>query len=71
MIPWEEFFSVLNKIGYNGSLSIEAFDPNYSGYNNVCAMWRKLAGSGEEIAIRGLENLTAIARNTKQKAERT
>jgi D-psicose/D-tagatose/L-ribulose 3-epimerase len=62
MVPWEEFFTALIGIGYDGPVSIEAFDPNYTGYDNLCAVWRKLAGSGEEIAVRGLENLAAIAR---------
>jgi D-psicose/D-tagatose/L-ribulose 3-epimerase len=66
MVPWEELFTALADIGYDGPLSIEAFDPNFTGYGNLCAVWRKLAGSGEEIAVQGLKNLQAIARRSER-----
>ena len=61
LVPWEEFFVALKKIGYAGPLVIESFDPSFEETNRLCAIWRKLAESGEALAIQGLENLRAIA----------
>ena len=59
-VPWKEFFTALKKIGYNGPLTIESFDPNFEELNRLCAIWRKFADSGEELAIKGLANLKKI-----------
>jgi D-psicose/D-tagatose/L-ribulose 3-epimerase len=59
-VPWKEFFTALKKIGYTGPLTIESFDPNFEELNRLCAIWRKFADSGEELAIKGLANLKKI-----------
>jgi D-psicose/D-tagatose/L-ribulose 3-epimerase len=59
-VPWQEFFTALKKIGYSGPLTIESFDPNFEELNRQCAIWRKFADSGEELAIKGLANLKKI-----------
>ena len=59
-VPWREFFTALKEIGYNGPLTIESFDPNFEELNRLCAIWRKFADSGEELAIKGLANLKKI-----------
>jgi len=59
-VPWEEFFTALKHVGYNGPLTIESFDPNFEELNRLCAIWRKFADSGEELAIKGLHNLKKI-----------
>lgn len=51
----------IKEIGYVGPLVIESFDPGFEELNGNCAMWRKFADSGEELAVKGLENLKAIA----------
>ena len=51
----EEFFQALKDIGYNGPLVIESFDPGFEELNRQCAIWRKLAESGEELAVKGLK----------------
>lgn len=61
LVPWREFFSALLDIGYEGSLVIESFDPGFEELNRLCAIWRRFADSGEELAVRGKENLEAIA----------
>ena len=61
LVPWSELFKTIKSIGYNGPLVIESFDPSFEELNGLCAIWRKLAESGEELAIRGLTNLKAIA----------
>jgi len=61
LVPWEEFFIALKEIGYEGPLVIESFDPGFEELNRVCAIWRKFAETGEELAINGLANLQRIA----------
>jgi D-psicose/D-tagatose/L-ribulose 3-epimerase len=60
LVPWEEFFAALRKINYNGPIVIESFDPGFVELNRLCAMWRKFAETGEELAIKGLHNLKNI-----------
>lgn len=61
LVPWKEFFTAIKEIGYVGPLVIESFDPGFEELNGNCAMWRKFADSGEELAVKGLKNLKAIA----------
>lgn len=60
-VPWVEVFSALKEIGYDGPLVIESFDPNFEELIKNCAIWRKLASSGEELAVTGLANLKTIS----------
>jgi len=60
LVPWKEFFTALRKIGYRGPLVIESFDPGFEELNRLCAIWRKFAETGEELAVRGLKNLMEI-----------
>jgi D-psicose/D-tagatose/L-ribulose 3-epimerase len=59
-VPWKEFFTALKKVGYNGPLVIESFDPGFEELNRLCAIWRKFADTGEELAVKGLQNLKRI-----------
>ena len=61
LVPWKEFLTALNSVGYRGPLVIESFDPSFEEVNRLCAIWRKFAESGEALAIEGLKNLRAIA----------
>ena len=60
LVPWEEFFAALRKIKYKGPIVIESFDPGFVELNRLCAMWRKFAETGEELALKGLQNLRKI-----------
>ena len=60
-VPWKEFFKTLKKIGYDGPLVIESFDPNFEELSKNCAIWRRFTDTGEELAVQGLANLKRIA----------
>lgn len=60
LVPWREIFTALKGINYEGSLVIESFDPGFEELNRLCAIWRRFADSGEELAVKGKENLEAI-----------
>jgi len=61
LVPWKEFFKAIKDVGYNGPLVIESFDPSFEELSGGCAIWRKLAESGEALAVEGLANLKALA----------
>ena len=60
LVPWKEFFTALKKIGADVPLTIESFDPSFKELNRLCAIWRKFADTGEELAVKGLQNLKKI-----------
>ena len=61
LVPWKEFFTTTKKIGYDGPMVIESFDPSFEVLNSLCSIWRKFADSGEDLAVEGLKNLKKIA----------
>ena len=61
LVRWPEFFAALRDVGYFGPLVIESFDPNFEELSKNCAIWRRFTETGEELAVRGLANLKAIA----------
>jgi D-psicose/D-tagatose/L-ribulose 3-epimerase len=65
LVPWKEFFTALKKIGFSGPLTIESFDPSFKELNRLCAIWRKFADTGEELAVKGLANLKKIEASLK------
>lgn len=66
MVPFREFFFALKKINYDGYCVIESFDPSFEELNGNCAIWRKFAETGEELAVQGLANLKIIAESIEE-----
>ncbi|MGQ9617094.1 MAG: sugar phosphate isomerase/epimerase family protein [Spirochaetota bacterium] len=66
LVPWRVFFRAIKEVGYSGPLVIESFDPNFEKINRLCAIWRRFASTGEELAIKGLQNLRAIAKEVEE-----
>lgn len=62
LVPWLEVFTALKKIGYDGCLTIESFDPTNEELARMGSIWRKLADSPEQIAREGLAFLKGMHR---------
>jgi len=65
LVPWEEFYRALKRVGYDGWITIESFDPDLESIAKLCCIWRKLADSPEELASRGLKFLKQVQRKTR------
>ncbi|MDR1438850.1 MAG: sugar phosphate isomerase/epimerase [Clostridiales bacterium] len=61
LVPFPEFMRALLDVGYDGPVTIESFDPSFEELSGSCAIWRKFADSGEDLAIQGLANLKRVA----------
>ncbi len=61
-VPWKECFSALREIGYDRWITIESFA---TGIVDLCAaacIWRPIYTSADDLAVRGLAFLKAMAR---------
>ena len=69
MVDFHELFNALEDIDYDGYCVIESFDPNFEELAGNCAIWRRFAPTGEELAVKGLANLERIAGEVDARSE--
>jgi D-psicose/D-tagatose/L-ribulose 3-epimerase len=62
LMPWVPFFTALRRVGYDGCVTIESFDPSMESIAKLCCIWRKLADSPEQLAGEGLKFLKSVYR---------
>ncbi len=55
LVPWREAFAALREVGYDAPLVIESYDPRFVRSACNSCIWRDLASSGEELAVKGLK----------------
>ncbi len=60
LVPWTDFFEALKKVGYDGCITIESFDPTMERIAKLICIWRQLADSPEQLASEGLEFLKQL-----------
>ena len=58
-VAWQEFFSAVHEIGYDGWLTIESFGFALGPLSAAAAIWRDLAPTPETIAFSGVTFLRA------------
>lgn len=56
-VPWDETFKALKALKYDGWVNIESFLPAIKELARAASIWRPLAKSGDDLAIRGLKFL--------------
>ncbi|HXJ91649.1 MAG TPA: sugar phosphate isomerase/epimerase family protein [Terriglobia bacterium] len=59
---WRGVLEALRDIGYNGWLTIESFAQPEPGLAAAAAIWRDLAPSGDDLALRGLQFIKGLSR---------
>lgn len=60
--PWQSFRKGLQRINYNGCVSIESFTPEVKELAGAVCIWRNLANSQDEFASEGLKFLKGLLR---------
>jgi D-psicose/D-tagatose/L-ribulose 3-epimerase len=65
LVPWADFFRALRRVGYDGCVTIESFDPDMENIAKLCCIWRKLAETPEQLAAEGLKFLKTVQRQVQ------
>jgi D-psicose/D-tagatose/L-ribulose 3-epimerase len=60
--PWQAFRNGLERINYNGCVSIESFTPDIKELAGAVCIWRNLADSQDDFASDGLKFLKKMLR---------
>ena len=61
LVAWDEFFSTLGDLGYDGWLTIESFGFSLGALSAAAAIWRDLAPTPGDIAFEGVKFLRGKA----------
>jgi D-psicose/D-tagatose/L-ribulose 3-epimerase len=59
-VAWEDIFTALKEINYQGVVSIESFTPEVKSIARAVCIWRTIAPSQDAIARDGLEFLKSL-----------
>lgn len=62
LTPWDEVFSTLREIGYEGILGIESFSADNATIARAASIWRPLARTQDDLALDGLAFLREATR---------
>lgn len=62
LTPWDEVFSVLREVGYEGILGIESFSADNATIARAASIWRPLARTQDDLALDGLAFLREATR---------
>ncbi len=65
LVNWKENVETLNKIGYNGWITVEAFSTKNPVLRNALSIWRDLFESEEQLANDGYRFVKNILSNTQ------
>jgi D-psicose/D-tagatose/L-ribulose 3-epimerase len=64
--PWQSFKAGLEKINYQGAVSIESFTPEIKELAGAVCIWKNLAESQDGFASEGIAFLKKLLKNVKQ-----
>jgi D-psicose/D-tagatose/L-ribulose 3-epimerase len=67
-VDWHGILSVLREVGYDGWLTIESFAQPEPELAAAASIWRDLAPSGDDLAVRGLKFLRSLTEDRGMRA---
>lgn len=59
-VPWAEFFSALDEIGYHGQVVVESFLPTVAEIARAVSLWRPVADSPQALARDAIAFLRSV-----------
>lgn len=63
-VHWHAIFAALHEIGYTADIGLESFSEDNQVIARAASIWRKLYDSPEELSVKGLNFLRAVAAST-------
>jgi len=62
-VNWDELFSALNKINFNGNLVLENFSSQVKGMSSAVSLWQDSPYNAEDLAVKSLKFMKEKANN--------
>jgi D-psicose/D-tagatose/L-ribulose 3-epimerase len=59
-VDWDSIYRALGESGYNGVVGLESFDDVSDAMRSATCVWRKMAGSSDELLTKGLQYLHGL-----------